>query len=227
MKPVIAVIFVTFFSLLYSSEFEKKAESAAFSLVAAQAELASVRAEFDKQSLNIQKLKGRTGFFSEALLKRSLSKANRFAYRVNFLQAEIQSITEDLVTYSFILVDDYSQQIKKCLKEKCPDIDRLKAQREKHLEVILRYSPLEADEKADPSLLALKDKEAVLDVKDELDKTIIRLEQRIFILEEERAIMSALKEKEKTAKTDELIKKMKDAINKLKADLKRFSFVEK
>lgn len=221
MKRVMAVIFFLLFSQLHSSDFENKAAAAAAALASARAELASVRSQFEKESVKIKKLKGSTCFFAEKALKRRLSKANRTAYREKFLQAEVEKAINDLVTYSFILVDSYSGKIRQCLQDGCRDIDGLKTARARHLAVVLKYGSLETEENSDPAFFGMKEKEAVLDVRDELDKKIIRLEQRIFILEEELSLMTALNEKEKAAEIQALIKKMKTAMKELRADVLR------
>lgn len=223
MKRALTVLFVLIFSVLYSSDFEKKAQAASAALASAQAELSKIRGEFDRQSPAIQRLKVKKDFISQFLLKRSLSKANRLAYRANFLQAESESITNDLITYSFILVDAHSQELKKCIKEGCAELEKIKADREIHLNIILKHGSLAAEEQADPGMLALKEKNAALDVIDELEKKIIRLEQRIFILEEERGIMSALNDNQKADEINELIKKMKTAMKNLRRSISRHS----
>lgn len=227
MKPISAIFFVLIFSLLYSSDFENKADAAAAALASARSELETVKALFEKETLKIEKLKGKTDFFAQAALKRSLSKANRLAYSVNFLHAEIDSITNDAVTYSFMLVDAYSRELKDCMKTGCSELEKIKEAREKYLSIILEYGTLAVEEESDQALLDLKQNEAVLDVRDELEKKMIRLEQRIFILEEEKAVMRGIKEIEKAAGIETLINKMEKAMKRLKADLENLGSAKK
>ena len=221
MRKAVFIFAVLFAAFLHAGGFEEKAETTRALLLKADADSVLLKQKLETASKRVLTLKNKNGFFNKLMLKRALSDANKLSYRVNYLQAEKLSLVNDLVTYSFMILDANSKEIKECIAAKCGSLESYKAVREKYSGVILEYGALSSGEETEQELLGLKDKDALLDVKDELDKKLVRLEQRIYILQEEKQIMRLLGENEKAAAIDGLIKNMKSSAVKIKEAYRR------
>ena len=207
--------------------FVKKAEIAKTDIEKSSTDLEKIRKEFDETGNKIQELKGRkaqggfTGFLNGIALKVYLSSGNRLGYRIYSLEAGTRALKEDYFTYVSLITEEYGTQIKDCVRKKCGDLKELCGERAKWAAAADKYEDMLQIDLSSMNLIKNYSPGAAKDVRDYLQKKIVQAEQRIYMLEEDRAMFDIMKRAgvnadggEKKRNTEKIA-----ALKKLKKDL--------
>jgi len=201
------------------TDFINKANTAEKNLKIKEKEYSIIKKEKDYTAQKVNMLKaGATGrmwalkFINNIRLGYYLMRGNDYAYRANALDKEIKEMKEEYFTYSSLIIEEYDKKINECIKSKCPDLKNIYGDREKWMDKIRDYEDILQIYIYTPASGKNQNKQADEDFNAYLNKKLIQVEERIFILQDEKNIGKEVKAagiKISQKETDELTLKIK------------------
>ncbi|MCX8094283.1 MAG: hypothetical protein N3E50_09000 [Candidatus Goldbacteria bacterium] len=235
MKKII-FIFLVFLITIFISASEKKnlndfindADNIAAELAKVTAELNNQKIKYEEKIKKIEILKNKkSDFFLEnfingLLLKYYLGNANNLAFKISNLTKKHRELNNDYFTIVSLILTEYGEKIRNCIKNKCKELKKLYVDRIKWLDIVKNYENYIGVDLAFDIFEKNYDEKSKKDLVEYLEKKLIQIDQRIYILEDEIKIDILLKNN--GFKTDD--KKIKEINEKIK-ELKNLKYVLK
>ncbi len=182
------------------ADFISKANTADKNLKIKEMQYSSIKKQnnFIMQKINTLKAGENNGmwlqkFFRNLQLGYYLRQGNNCAYKMNALDKEIKELKEVYFTYSSLIIEEYDKKILECIKSKCEELKNIYAAREKWMANIRNYGDILWIDISVPDTAHYQDKQAAEDIKAYLNKKLIQIEERIYILQDEKNIGKAVK----------------------------------
>jgi|DewCreStandDraft_4_1066084.scaffolds.fasta_scaffold03217_1 hypothetical protein len=225
MKKVILILLaVCFLNNIYAVEdkelynFINEAKRIEKELETITAELNKKKIKYEEQIKKINNLKNTKNkfilldFVNNLYLKYYLGNANNLSFDISNLTQKQREKSNEYFTLVSLIMTEYGEKIKKCIQNKCSDLYKLYNERKKWLEIIKNYESYIGLDLALSVFQEKYDKKSKNDLLEYLDKKIIQIDQRIYLLKDEINLDILLKKNK--FKTDE--KKFKELSNKIK-----------
>ena len=206
MKKIIFFIILLFaVSSVYSadkknlSDFITDAESVAREMEEVKQKLSDEKAKYETKIKKIECLKNKKNdfflfnFINEVILKYYLGGANASAFKISNLTRKQRELNNDYFTLVSLITTEYGEKIRGCIKNKCPDLKDLYNSRIKWLDIIKNYESYIGVDLAFDIFERQYDEKSKKDLIEYLDKKIVQIDQRIYILNEEKITSDMIK----------------------------------
>lgn len=223
----ISLIFLIFLmsGLIYASlkkqlpDFITESDNVALELANVTQKLNNERIKYEKIIEKIENLKNKKyeifllEFFYNLYLKYQLGIANNLAYKIYALTKKQRELNNDYFTLVSLITTEYGEKIMDCIKNRCAELKDLYNERIKWLDIIKDYEKYIGIDLVSYIFEEKYDEKSKKDLLKYLDKKIMQIEQRIYLLESERNIdvlLKANKFKTNENKFQEINKKIKE-----------------
>jgi hypothetical protein len=199
---IFLALMIPFFSALLAQEnadFAGKAREYTAQLLKKQSEYLRVKSRYEQMLRRLNELKSRnegnplSGFVNSMKMDYYLKAGNSAGYRIYVLNKQIKELSAECFTFDSLVVEDLTKKFQECLNTKCGQAQQIYDDREKWTSMAMGTGEVLIFDLDIRGMLEGLSAEAKEDLKEYLTKKQVQIDERIFILKEEKGINAAAK----------------------------------
>ncbi|MGD0565723.1 MAG: hypothetical protein ABSA34_00135 [Candidatus Goldiibacteriota bacterium] len=200
MALVLSASLITLFPALYAGEnpgFEAKAREYSAQLEKKQSEYLRVKSRYEQMLRRLNELKERTkknpvaSFINSMKMDYYLKAGNSAGYKIYVLNRQIKELSGECFTYDSLVAGDLTKKFQDCIENKCGEAQRIYDEREKWTAMALGTGEALVFDIDVKGMLEGMSPEAKEDLRQYLKKKMVQIEERIYMLREEKEINTA------------------------------------
>ena len=182
-----------------NADFTAKASEYTAQLLSKQSEYLRVKSRYEQMLRRLNELKSRnegnplSGFVNSMKMDYYLKAGNSAGYRIYVLNKQIKELSAECFTFDSLVVEDLTKKFQECLDTKCGQAQRIYDDREKWTAMAMGTGEVLIFDLDIKGMLEGLSAEAKEDLKEYLTKKQVQIDERIFMLREEKGINAAAK----------------------------------
>ena len=197
---ILFVSFITAFSALYAVEntgFAAKAQEYSAQLAKKQSEYLRIKSRYEQMLRRLNELKERreanpvASFINSMKMDYYLKAGNSAGYKIYVLNRQIKELSGECFTFDSLVAEDLTKRFQDCVENKCGQAQNIYDEREKWAAMALGTGEALIFDIDIKGMLEGLSPEAKEDLKQYLKKKKVQIEERIYMLREEKDINAA------------------------------------